>query len=1194
MFAEKIGESMMRLLVKARTSTLAPARIRLGFGATRAAIPLRPLMPSIAESRARAAGGLGFASGGPGGLAWFVTEPIDPVDPGTTAWDLCHQMVRGAMGVTGEGAVVLAEPDLEQAWLPQDQVPPGFAAAAPPAGPSPQSQRYPRGPADNWFDLPDFSGLAAARAALGASTPGIRIAHLDTGYDPDHHTKPRRLLEDQGLNFADPGPDGKPSPGAKDVKTAAINLTFGHGTGTLALLAGEPYGGASGFEVLPLRVANFVALFENSAIAAALDHVHSRAGDPARRCDVLSMSMGGAPSAAWAEAVNALYDAGVVLVTAAGNNFGNLPVRSIVYPARFGRVLAACGVMANGKPYADLDPLLMAGCYGPRSKMVTALSAWTPNTPWARFGAPDVVDQDGGGTSAATPQIAAAAALWLEKHAAALQGFEGWQRVEAVRQALFAGTGTGSAPPDQHLGRGILHADKALQQAPQRPAAGARQPEDSTDFAILRLLTGLGIAADGTPAAGPQQRMLELEALQIASRSPAVAKAMAELDPGDRTADPAQWREALLAIADDPGCSRTLRGLIRGGLDSTSVAVPAAPVEPPPAQPSRPAGAKRHLKPPSGRRLRVFSADPGRASSMRTRRFATTVVEVDWEPDLRPGPVGEYVEVVDIDPSSRRAYEPVDLDAPELLAQDGVEPSEGLPQFHHQMAYAVSMKTIGHFRQALGRAPFWNERYVKDAPEGERNRFVRRLRIYPHALRQPNAFYSPDKRALLLGYFRAGSPGSIEVLQGGMIFTCLSFDIVAHETTHALLDGLHPRWKEWTNRDMPAFHEAFADLMALFQHFTMPDMVVDAIRQSQGRLRLAESLGALARQFGQAVGGHGALRDAIGTPGDPGDYEGAADPHSLGAVLVAAIFDAWLQVYEDRTADLFRLATSGTGVLPAGEIPPDLALRLAEEASKLAGHFLNICIRALDYSPPVDMTFGDYLRAMITADRDLVGDDPLGYRVALVDGFRKRGIKPELVQTWSPEAMVWENPEADLGPLARTLQSMSGTWRVDSDRFSAWQQSARDRGRLQVALTNAKNRDALLDALGLLPPSEGGSKILVDGLWGSASRLEVHSVRPLRRIGPDGQVRAGVVIEITQRWFPEGSTEPIRGGCTIIWNRATETVEYVITRRVGHRRRTEQLEQHQTALTESGSSYANYRRIDRRPQEPFALLHTDL
>ena len=82
------------------------------------------------------------------------------------------------------------------------------------------------------------------------------------------------------------------------------------------------------------------------------------------------------------------------------------------------------------------------------------------------------------------------------------------------------------------------------------------------------------------------------------------------------------------------------------------------------------------------------------------------------------------------------------------------------------------------------------------------------------------------------------------------------------------------------------------------------------------------------------------------------------------------------------------------GVLGAGDIHPDLAARLAGEAAKAAQHVLNMCIRALDYCPPVDLTFPDYLRGLITADVDLVADDDWHYRVAIIEAFRKRGIYP--------------------------------------------------------------------------------------------------------------------------------------------------------------------------------------------------------
>ena len=68
------------------------------------------------------------------------------------------------------------------------------------------------------------------------------------------------------------------------------------------------------------------------------------------------------------------------------------------------------------------------------------------------------------------------------------------------------------------------------------------------------------------------------------------------------------------------------------------------------------------------------------------------------------------------------------------------------------------------------------------------------------------------------------------------------------------------------------------------------------------------------------------------------------------------------------------------GAQTSDNLHPDLVNRLAEAATKTALHFLNICIRALDYCPPVDILFGDFLRAMITADRNLFPDDEYGYQ----------------------------------------------------------------------------------------------------------------------------------------------------------------------------------------------------------------------
>jgi len=419
------------------------------------------------------------------------------------------------------------------------------------------------------------------------------------------------------------------------------------------------------------------------------------------------------------------------------------------------------------------------------------------------------------------------------------------------------------------------------------------------------------------------------------------------------------------------------------------------------------------LKPPPFRKLRGYAFDPSLSLKIDTAAINEIVYKVPWE-KLTAGPCGEYVEVLDYDPTVQQYYKPVDLNDPYILAQDGIEPGEGNPQFHQQMVYAVVMTTINHFEKALGRSILWSPLRVPIGKGYEK--YISRLRIYPHALREANAYYSPLKKSLLFGYFSSNPADETMHMPDSLVFTALSHDIIAHETTHAILDGMHSNYNTPTNPDVLAFHEAFADIVALFQHFTFPEVLKHQIARTRGDLASQNLLGQLAQEFGSAIGDYGSLQDAIGkidektktwVPNvpDPSDYRTQMEPHARGSILVAAVFEAFLNIYKTRVADLLRISSNGSGILPLGELHPDLVNRLADEASKSAGHVLTMCIRALDYCPPVDITFGDYLRAIITADSDLVKDDNRNYRLAFIDPFRKRGIYPEDIKTLSEESL---------------------------------------------------------------------------------------------------------------------------------------------------------------------------------------------
>ena len=431
---------------------------------------------------------------------------------------------------------------------------------------------------------------------------------------------------------------------------------------------------------------------------------------------------------------------------------------------------------------------------------------------------------------------------------------------------------------------------------------------------------------------------------------------------------------------------------------------------------------------PGYRALRVYAFDPSRG-----RRLGNHMtIRVKYEA-LANEVRGEQLHVIDYDATNRRYYKPVNLNSPAALVEGGLEPSESDPRFHQQMVYAVAMQTINIFERALGRDIAFNFRDV-DGP-----RTV--LRIFPHAMYEPNAYYSRELGALLFGYFRASIDDAGSGLPGGTIFTCLSHEIVAHETTHAVIDTLRSSFMEPTNPDVAAFHEAFADIVALFQHFAFEDVVRDTLQRSGGvlhRFDLAprgagndvhdpekkffivgempegNPLLDLARQFGESMGRRAALRSALGVPPDPRALANATEPHERGAVLVAAVFDAFFSSFMQRSEDLIRLARAAAG--GSDEIHPDVAVRLAKEAARTAQHFCSMCIRALDYCPPVDITFGDFLRAVITADTELYASDAHDYRETMIQAFRARGIYPDGVASLAEESLLWDKPLAGTPP----------------------------------------------------------------------------------------------------------------------------------------------------------------------------------
>jgi hypothetical protein len=314
-------------------------------------------------------------------------------------------------------------------------------------------------------------------------------------------------------------------------------------------------------------------------------------------------------------------------------------------------------------------------------------------------------------------------------------------------------------------------------------------------------------------------------------------------------------------------------------------------------------------------------------------------------------------------------------------------------------------------------------------------------------------------------------------------------------------------------------------------------------------------------------------------PPSTSDYENNIECHDRGAVLVATIFDAFVRLYRHRTADLLRIATNGTGILREGSLNDDLVRRLAAEACEIAEHLLHICIRALDYCPPTDIKFGTYLRALITADIDIAPEDESGFRVALIEAFRARGIYPSRVNTLSVESLCWDRPEftrkqqntlnsitARIKPLVRTLVETR-------NRKELFDLSRKAQGTLKNLLMRGVRSykpdewEEFLNLLGLTSrpvselfgPHSKEVRFLRDGKPDAeyTPKIECHTIRPAFRTGREGRQIEQVLITLTERVTADVG-EPkaprpmvFRGGCSLILSLGElNRAEYVIVKNI--------------------------------------------
>ena len=388
----------------------------------------------------------------------------------------------------------------------------------------------------------------------------------------------------------------------------------------------------------------------------------------------------------------------------------------------------------------------------------------------------------------------------------------------------------------------------------------------------------------------------------------------------------------------------------------------------------------------------VIAQDCGVTTRGPDEAILTASVPIALE-TLLGGPTGHRVQVVDYDSTTRTMYDPAQGPSDDADADRPTDAAiVGDPTFHAQNVYALVMATIARFEFALGRRVSWCFR-------------GHQLKVVPHAFEEMNAFYSREAESLVFGYY--GPPASRR-------FMCLSHDIVVHETTHALLDGLRSRFMAPSSADQAAFHEGFADIVALLSVFALGevmDVLVDRDGIAEGGLIARSAVTAdeimgswllgLADDMRSDSGGArvNALRRSVTLEPKPKILRQVEfqEPHRRGEVLVAATMRAFVDAWVRRLDS------------PEGARTDQIEVRrVVEEGMDVAATLLTMAIRALDYTPPVHLTFGDFLSAILTADSEVRADDSrYGLRKGLLDWFARYGITPA---SGTPDGL-WEPPK---------------------------------------------------------------------------------------------------------------------------------------------------------------------------------------
>lgn len=338
-------------------------------------------------------------------------------------------------------------------------------------------------------------------------------------------------------------------------------------------------------------------------------------------------------------------------------------------------------------------------------------------------------------------------------------------------------------------------------------------------------------------------------------------------------------------------------------------------------------------------KLQYMAAEPG-AGDGHPSLLEGWEYEAD-EPML-DGPICRRLAVIDFDPVTGALLAGSPFQPPgktRMLGRYHVadEGDSDSAHFRQVSVFGAVMKMIDMFEEpdVLGRKLRW-------AFTGEQ------LLVVPQAGTMQNAFYHRGSRSLQ--FFSFDDPKT----PGEKVHTCLSPDIVAHEATHAILDGIAPDLYDATSPQTLAIHEAVADIGAVMFALRSRRLREQVLEMTGGDLKKSNAFNRIAQQFGEAVYGPGRpLRDLTNarTMADAPN-----EPHDLSEVLTGAMYSMLVKLHEEAIAER-------QSVVPSSRFSAS-GFALNSAANRLK----RLAFRGLDYLPPGEVSFADYGRAIVAAD----------------------------------------------------------------------------------------------------------------------------------------------------------------------------------------------------------------------------------